>query len=77
MKLRERMHARKDRQSPWLDEHAVQNLLQNLCMCYEPLPLADEPFKQSLRVSTVNVRGAHQIHGDIRVDQNHGFVPTT
>jgi hypothetical protein len=24
----------------------------------------------------VNMRAAHHIHGDIRVGQNHGFLPT-
>ncbi len=55
---------------------AVQDLLQDFRIGDEALPLANELFKQSLRVGLVNMRSAHQVHGDIRVDQNHGFVPT-
>ena len=54
---------------------AVQDFLQDFRIRYEPLALADQFFKQSLRVSLVKMWSAYQIHGDIRVDQNHGFVP--
>src|ERR1700674_1878563 len=60
-----------------LNRHvAVQDLLQNLGIRDETLPLANELFKPSLRVGLVNMSSAHKVHGDIRVDQNHGLVPT-
>jgi hypothetical protein len=32
-------------------------------------------FEQSLRVALVGVGRAHQIHGDVRINQNHGCPP--
>jgi len=55
---------------------AVQYLLQDFRIRDQALPLADKLFEQSLGVGFVNMRAAYHIHGDIRVDQNHGFLPT-
>jgi hypothetical protein len=46
---------------------AMQDLLQHLSIGDEALPLADQPFEQSLCVALVRVRRTDQIHGDIRI----------
>jgi hypothetical protein len=53
----------------------VQDLLENLGVRNQALALADYPFKQSPRIALVGMSSANQIHGDIRVDQNHGCPP--
>src|ERR1700726_865985 len=67
---------------PWLDcvaavdsDVAVQDLLENLGVRNQALALADHLFEQSSRIVLVGMRSANQIHGNIRVDQNHGCVP--
>jgi hypothetical protein len=32
-------------------------------------------FEQSLCVALAGVRRAHEIHGDVRINQNHGCAP--
>src|ERR1700726_2252193 len=66
----------------WLDcvaavdsDVAVQDLLENLGVRNQVLAIADRLFEQSSRVALVGMRSANQIHGDIRVDQNHGCAP--
>jgi hypothetical protein len=54
---------------------AVQDLLENLGVRNQALALADYLFEQSSRIALVGMRSANQIHGNIRVDQNHGCVP--
>ena len=65
-----------DSVAPLNRDVAVQDLLQDLCIRDKTLLLAYEFFEQSLRVCLVSMRSAHQVHGYIRVDQNHGFVST-
>src|SRR6266480_3178058 len=54
---------------------AVQNFLENLGVRYQALALADHLFEQSTRVALVGMRSTNQVHGNIRVDQNHGCAP--
>ena len=54
---------------------AVQDLLENLGVRNQALALADHLFEQPSRIALVGMRSADQIHGDIRVDQNHGCAP--
>lgn len=55
---------------------AVQYLLQDLGISNQALPIANQLFEQSLRVGLVRMRCANQIHWNVRIDQNHGRVPT-
>lgn len=50
----------------------VQNLLQNFGVGYEALALVHVFFQQALGIGFVRPRGAHKIHRDIGVDQDHG-----
>jgi len=50
----------------------VQDLLQDLGIGNEALPVTDQVFEQTLRVGLVRMRCADEVHGDIRVDQNQG-----
>jgi len=66
----------------WLDgvpaadrDIAMQNLLQDLSISDEALAIAEKSLKQSLRVTFVGVGRAHQIHGNVRIDQNHLSPP--
>ena len=53
----------------------MQNLLQDLGVGDQALAVIDQLFEQSLCVALVGVRRAHEIHGDVRIDQNHGCAP--
>ena len=53
----------------------MQDLLQDLGVGDEALAVIDQLFEQSLCVALVGVRRAHEIHGDVRIDQNHGCAP--
>jgi hypothetical protein len=53
----------------------VQDFLEHLGVCNQAFAIADEFFDQSLRVSFVRMRGADQVHGNVRVDENHECVP--
>jgi len=53
----------------------MQDLLQDLGVGDEALAVTDQLFEQSLCVALVGVRRTHQIHGDVRIDQNHGCAP--
>ncbi len=53
----------------------ANNFLQDFGIRHQSLPLADQPFKQSLSIALVRMRRADEIHGDIRVHQNHGWPP--
>jgi hypothetical protein len=54
----------------------VQDLLENLGVRNQTPALADRFFEQSSRVALVGMRSANQVHGNIRVDQNHcALVP--
>ena len=55
---------------------AVQYLLQDLGIRNQALSIANQLFEQSLCVGFVRMRRANQIHWDVRIDQNHGRVPT-
>jgi len=55
---------------------AVQYLLQDLGIRNQALSIADQLFEQSLRVGLVRMRRANEIHWNVRIDQNHGRVPT-
>src|SRR3984893_12172624 len=51
---------------------AIAFFLAILGVRNQPLALADHLFEQSSHVALVGMRSANQIHGNIRVDQNHG-----
>ena len=53
----------------------MQDLLQNLGVGDQALAVIDQLFEPPLRVAFVGVRRAHKIHGDVRIDQNHGCAP--
>ena len=53
----------------------MQYLLQDLGVGDEALAVIDQLFEQTLGVALVGVRRAHEVHGDIRIDQNHGCAP--
>jgi hypothetical protein len=53
----------------------VEDLLKDLRIGYQPLPAHDRFFEQPLSLDLVRVRGAHNIHGHIGVDKNHGLWP--
>src|SRR6267143_45959 len=55
---------------------AVQYLLQDLGIRNQALSIANQLFEQSLRVGLVRMRRANEIHRNVRIDQNHGWVPT-
>jgi hypothetical protein len=46
----------------------VQDLLQNLGIRYQALPVTDQIFEQTLRVGLVRMGSTNEVHGDIRVD---------
>ena len=54
---------------------AMQDLVQHLCIRDQALTVADKLLKQSLCVAFVGVGRAHEIHGDVRIDQNHRCAP--
>ncbi len=53
----------------------MQDLLQDLGVSYEALAVVDQFFEQPLGVALVRVGRAHKVHGDVRIDQNHGWAP--
>ena len=53
----------------------MQNLLQHLGVGHQALAVVHQLFEPSLRIALVGVRRAHQIHGDVGIDQNHGCAP--
>jgi hypothetical protein len=54
---------------------AVQDFLEHLCVRNEAFAIAYEFFEQSLRVGFMWMGGAYQVHGDVRVNENHECVP--
>ncbi len=66
----------------WLDgvpavdgDVPMQDFLQDLCVSDQPLAVIDQLFEPSLCVALVGVRRAHEIHGDVRINKNHGCAP--
>ena len=55
---------------------AVQHLFEDLGIRNQALSIANQLFEQSLRIGLVRMRPANQIHWNVRIDQNHGRVPT-
>jgi hypothetical protein len=53
----------------------VQDLLQDLGVGDEPLAVIDQLFEPSLCVALVRVGRAHEVHGNVRIDKNHGCAP--
>jgi hypothetical protein len=54
---------------------AVQDFLENLGVRKQAVALVNHFLQRSSREALVRMRSAHQIHGNIRVDQNHGCAP--
>jgi hypothetical protein len=65
----------------WLDRIAainryvtVKDLLQNLGIGDEPAFFGDRSFEQTTSVNLMRVFGAHQVHRDVGVNENHSFA---
>ena len=55
-----------------LDRHvAVQDLLQDFGVGDEPLAAGDALFQQAPGRLLVRMSGADQVHGDVRIDEDH------
>lgn len=60
---------------PSLDRYVpMQDFLKNLGTRNKPLPIHYGPFKQTLGVGLVRVWGPNEIHGHVRIDEDHGSV---
>ncbi len=53
---------------------SVQDFLENFGIGDEAFAVADQPFKEALRVGLVRMVRADQVHRDIGIDEDHGFV---
>ena len=49
----------------------MQDLLQDLGVSNEALPVINQLFEQSLCIALVGMRRPHEIHGNVRIDQDH------
>ena len=56
-------------------DKTVENLLQHLGVSDQSAALGDRSFKESTGVHFVRVLGAHEVHGDVGVDQDHTPAP--
>jgi len=54
---------------------AVEDLLKDLGVGDEPLAISDESFKHPLGVDFVRVRGSHEVHRNVGVDEDHDPSP--
>jgi len=52
---------------------AMQYLLQHFGIGDQALALAQQLLDPSLRVDLVRMGGAHQVHGNIGINQNHDY----
>src|SRR4030095_4375020 len=50
---------------------SMQDLLHDLGVGYQSAPLADALLQQTLRVRFMRMRSSHEVHGNVRVDQDH------
>src|SRR6266481_1528262 len=66
---------RLDRIAPVYRHVAVQDLLQDLGICNQPLAVTNKALQQSLGIGLVRMGRANEVHRDIRVDQNQLWVP--
>jgi hypothetical protein len=62
----------------WLDGIAtvncnisMQDLLKHFGICNQALAVAHQLLEPTLRVALVGMRRAHEIHRNVRVDENH------
>ena len=54
---------------------AMKNFLQDLGVGHQALAVADEFLQQALGIDFVGMRRAHQVHGDVGINQNQEGVP--
>lgn len=54
---------------------AVKNLLQYVGVRNQPLPFADKSFQQLLRIALVTMSRTDEIHWNIRINQDHSWIP--
>lgn len=54
----------------------VQDFLEDLGIGNQALAVADQIFKESLRVGLVRMRCTHQIHRNVGIDEDQAWVPT-
>ena len=54
---------------------AMKNFLQHLGVGHQALAVADEFLQQALGIDLVRMRRAHQVHGDVGINQNQAPVP--
>jgi hypothetical protein len=64
-----------DRFSPTDGPISMQDLLKDLGICHEAASLADETLQQSSGIDLVWMLAADEVHGYVRVDQDHEFPP--
>jgi hypothetical protein len=72
---KQRVESRLDRVAAIDRDVAMRDFLKHLGVGNQALAIADEFFDQSLRVGFMRMSSTHQIHGDVRVDENHECVP--
>jgi hypothetical protein len=65
------IEGRLDRVAPFDGDVPMQDLLKRFDVCHEPLTLRNATFQDVLGVPLVRVRCPHEVHGDVRIDENH------
>jgi hypothetical protein len=72
--LEQDIETRLDRIATVDGDVAVEDLLQDLDIRDQPAPFGDGALEQTSGVHLVGVLGTHQVHGDVRVDENHSLA---
>ena len=58
------------------DRHiAVKYFLQYFCIGHQPLSAADQFLQPTPGIGFMRMGSAHQIHGNVGVDKDHGCTP--
>ncbi len=71
----ERIEGGLDGVSPVYRGIPVQDLLQNLGIGHEALLVGDATLENPLSVALVGMHGAHEVHGNVGVDEDHPWLP--
>jgi len=50
---------------------AMENLLEDFGVSHQPFLARDRAFEKPLRIDLARMVRAHQVHRDVRVDENH------
>ena len=67
----ESVERRLNRVAPVNRDVPMQDLLQHFHVDDQPSIVDREAFEEPLRVGLVRMRGADEVHRDVRIDQNH------